>query len=238
MLRFFYVIIMNLYRLYMIPYMKFRTRHPNWFNEDSQYRYAQHMITLMKKTGRIHTKAFGKEHLPREGGYIMYPNHQGKYDALGIMYAHDKPCCMVMDEKRSHMPLVKDFLDMVRGKRMNLNDPRQSILLFREIADEAMTQARKFIIFPEGGYDKNGNTVFDFKPGAFKAAVMAKAPIVPVALVDSYKVFQGFSLRKVTTQVHFLKPLYYNEYKDMSTKEIAAKVKAKIEAKIAETISA
>ena len=53
MLRLFYVLIMNLYRLYMIPYMKFRNRHPKWFNEASQYRYAQHMIKLMKRTGRI-----------------------------------------------------------------------------------------------------------------------------------------------------------------------------------------
>ena len=64
--------------------------------------------------------------------------------------------------------------------------------------------------------------------------MMAKVPIVPVALVDSYKVFQGFSLRKVTTQVHFLKPLYYDDYKEMSTKEIAAEVRLQIEKKIAE----
>jgi 1-acyl-sn-glycerol-3-phosphate acyltransferase len=55
--------------------------------------------------------------------------------------------------------------------------------------------------------------------------------------VDSYKVFEGFSLRKVTTQVHFLKPLYYDEYKEMSTKEIANKVKSMIEEKIAEVLS-
>ena len=43
-------------------------------------------ICLMKVTGGIHTKAYGQENLPKEGGYMMYPNHQGKYDALGIVY--------------------------------------------------------------------------------------------------------------------------------------------------------
>lgn len=234
MVRFFYVIIMNLYRLYMIPRMRFRANHPEWFKEESRYRYAQHMIQLMKKTGRIHTKAFGQENLPKEGGYIMYPNHQGKYDALGIMYAHDKPCCMVMDEKRSHMPLVSTFLDMIGGKRMNLNDARQSVQLFREIAAELREESRKFIIFPEGGYNNNRNVVEAFKPGAFKAAIMAKVPVVPVALVDSYKVFEGISLRRVTTQVHFLKPLYYEDYKEMNTREIAAYVKTAIETCISE----
>lgn len=236
MVRFFYVIIMNLYRLYMIPCMRFRAKHPEWFKEESRYRYAQHMIRLMKKTGHIHTKAFGQENLPQEGGYIMYPNHQGKYDALGIMYAHDKPCCMVMDEKRSRMPLVTDFLDMIGGKRMNLNDARQSVRLFQEIAEEIRQESRRFIIFPEGGYDNNRNEVDHFKPGAFKAAVMAKVPVVPVALVDSYKVFEGFSLRRVTTQVHFLKPLYYEDYKEMNTREIAAHVKESIESCIREVL--
>jgi 1-acyl-sn-glycerol-3-phosphate acyltransferase len=142
-----------------------------------------------------------------------------------------------MDEKRSHMPLVSQFIDLVGGKRMDINNARQSAKLFREIAEELVQQSKRFIIFPEGGYDNNKNQVFDFKPGAFKAAVMAKAPVVPVALVDSYKVFEGFSLRKVTTQVHFLKPLYYDEYKEMSTKEIANKVKSMIEEKIAEVLS-
>jgi 1-acyl-sn-glycerol-3-phosphate acyltransferase len=227
----------NACRIYMIPYMRFRTRHPKWFKESSQYKYARNMVNLMKRTGRIYTRAYGQENLPEDGGYIMYPNHQGKYDALGIIYAHDKPCCIVMDEKRSRMPLVSQFIDLVGGKRMDINNARQSVKLFREIADELVQQSKKFIIFPEGGYDNNKNKVFDFKPGAFKAAVMAKAPVVPVALVDSYKVFEGFSLRKVTTQVHFLKPLYYDEYKEMSTKEIADRVKSMIEEKIAEVLS-
>ena len=205
MLRLFYVVIMNLYRLYMIPYMKFRNRHPKWFNEASQYRYAQRMINLMKRTGRIHTRAYGVENLPSEGGYIMYPNHQGKYDALGIMYAHDKPCCMVMDAKRSRMPLVTEFLDLVGGKRMNLNDARQSIVLFREMAEEIKSQARKFIIFPEGGYDNNENTVFDFKPGAFKAAMMAKVP-VPGPKMPSYRPMPSPMARASTAFLAFRVP--------------------------------
>lgn len=225
---------MNTYRMYMIPYLRFRNRHPKWFSEYSQYHYARYMIDLMKRTGRIDTETFGTENLPKKGGYVMYPNHQGKYDALGIMYAHDDPCCIVMDEKRSHMPLVTEFLDLVGGKRMDISDARQAVALFREISAELKERSKKFIIFPEGGYDKNGNTVFDFKPGAFKAAMMARVPIVPVALVDSYKVFQGFSLRRVTTQVHFLKPLYYEQYSSMSTREIAAEVRNIIENKIEE----
>ena len=39
----------------------------------------------MMHNGRIKTESHGQELLPKEGGYVMYPNHQGKYDTLGIM---------------------------------------------------------------------------------------------------------------------------------------------------------
>ena len=67
-----------------------------------------------------------------------------------------------------------------------------------------------------------------FKPGSFKAAVRAKAPIVPVCLIDSYKPFNTLTVGPVVTKVSFLKPLYYEEYKDMKTPEIASIVRQRI----------
>ena len=42
---------------------------------------------------------------------------------------------------------------------------------------------------------------------------------------------------QVDVQVHFLKPLLYDEYKDMKTTEIAAEVKKRIEATITQYTS-
>ena len=113
----------------------------------------------------------------------MFPNHQGKYDALGIMYAHEDPCSVVIDDAKSHGMLVKQFIDLIQGKRLVKDDLRQSAAIIKELAEETK-KGRRFIIFPEGGYYKNHNAVGEFKPGCFKSAVRAKAPIVPVALID------------------------------------------------------
>ena len=61
---------------------------------------------------------------------------------------------------------------------------------------------------------------------------------MPVALIDSYKPFELWSLRKVETQVHFLKAISYEEYKGMNTKEIAQMVKERISDRIGEVIGA
>ncbi|MDE7028891.1 MAG: 1-acyl-sn-glycerol-3-phosphate acyltransferase [Lachnospiraceae bacterium] len=227
--RFFHVIFRNLHRIYMIPQMEYVSRHPEKYSEEQMYALDRLCIRRMIKPGRITTEGYGTHNLPDEGGYIMCPNHQGKYDALGIMLTHDKPCSVVMDIEKSNAPLVKQFINLVRGKRMDREDARQSVKIIREMANEAK-QGRKFIIFPEGGYHRNGNSTTEFKPGAFKSAVWSRVPIVPVVLIDSYRGLEERTLRPIKTFVYYLKPLYYDDYKDMSTVEIARTVQQRIQA--------
>ena len=185
----------------------------------------------MKNTGHIRTVSIGAERLPKEGGYIMYPNHQGKYDVLGIMTTHEKPCSFVIDARRSHMTLVREFTDLLQGKRLKKTDLKSTFALFREITKEIVS-GRRYIIFPEGGYTRGKNNgVDDFLPGSFKLATLSRAPIIPVALFDSYKVFDSGTCgrgRDVTTYVDYLDPIYYEEYRGMKTREIAALVRRKI----------
>ena len=235
MFRFIYVIIMNLFRApYMITRMRYEADHPEKYSERQRYELDQRAVHIMCNTGKISTVCHGKENLPKEGGYIMYPNHQGKFDALAIIICHEAPCSIVMDIKKSKSILVREFIDLLQGKRLDKTNVRQAMTIIREVANE-VKEGKRYIIFPEGGYELNTkNRVTDFKPGSFKSATMSKAPIVPVALIDSYKVFNSLNFMPVTVQVHFLKPIFYEEYKGMKTHEIAQLVKSRIEDKIAE----
>lgn len=237
MIKFIYVIVMNLFRApYMISKMRKEADHPEKYSVEERYQLARHVVHLMNRTGGIRTKVYGKENLPQEGGYMMYPNHQGKYDALGIIYTHKSPCSIVMDKAKSNTILVREFIDLVQGKRLDKKDVRQALTIINEVSEE-VKQGKRYILFPEGGYDFNTkNNVCDFKAGSFKIAHKTKAPIVPVALIDSYKVFNSFTLGPVTTQVHYLEPIYYEEYKEMKTHEIASLVKERIQNKIDEVL--
>lgn len=232
MLRFMQVIICNLPRMYMIPKMAYMAAHPEKYTEEQCYRYARLAVKRMTTSGHIKTQGYGLENLPKEGGYVMFPNHQGKYDALGIVNTHKNPCAIVIDDAKSHMILTSQFIDLVGGKRLKKDDLKQSVKLMKTISEE-VAAGRRYIIFPEGGYYRNHNTVCEFKPGCFKSAMKAKAPIVPVVLIDSYKVFEEWSVRKVTTQVHYLPAIYYEEYKNMKTAEVSDMVHDRIKSYIA-----
>ena len=239
MLKLFYVIFMNLHRApYMIPRMRAEADHPQRYTEEQRYSLVQHAIYLMNKTGKINTVETGAENLPKQGGYMMYPNHQGKYDVLGIMYTHKSPCSFVMDKRKSHTILVREFCDLVQAKRLEKDNPRQGITIINQVAKE-VAAGKKYILFPEGGYRfNNKNKVCDFKAGSFKIALKSHAPIVPIALIDSYKVFNSFHIGPITTYVHYLKPICYEEYKGMKTQEIADLVKIRIEEKIQQEMQA
>lgn len=198
------------------------------YSEEKRYTMVKHMISVMKFNGRIKTKVYGTENLPEDGGYVMYPNHQGKYDVLGIIGAHAAPCTFVIDKKRSGIPFAKEITNLLRASKLDKTDIRDQIKTIKNVASQVM-EGRKYIIFPEGGYTDNNNDVHDFLPGTFQCSVKSKTPIVPVAIIDSYKVFGVNSLKKVNTQVHFLEPIYYDEYKELTTQTIAGMVQKKIE---------
>jgi len=235
MIRFVFCILINILWAPLIIYvMHYKSVRPMEYSIEERYESACFVVRLLKLTGGVRTKAYGLENLPTEGGYMMYPNHQGKYDALGIVNTHKKPCSLVMDKNKSNTILVKQFVDLLEGKRLDKQDRRQGFKIIQEITEE-VKNGKKFILFPEGGYDNSKkNNLDEFKSGCFKIALKSKTPIVPVTLVNSYKVFNSLNFLPVKTEVHYLTPIYYEEYKELKTSEIADLVKQRIQEKLNE----
>lgn len=234
MLRFYFVIITAILTdLYFIPLMWYYAKHSAKYSEAECYKIGLDLIHMIIKRGRITTVSAGEENLPNSSGYMMYANHQGKYDALGILSTHKNPCSVIMDKDIAERLIPNLFLNLIKGKRLDKKNPRQQVSLIQEVSSEIM-EGRIYLIFPEGTYSNNKNRLQDFHAGSFKLPLMAKCPIIPVAIYDSYKPFSENSLKRVHTQVHYLEPIYYDEYADMKTKDIRDLVYRKIQKKIDE----
>ena len=180
------------------------------------------------KAGNVEIVTSGIENIPKESGFIFYPNHQGMYDVLAIMEVTPVPFSVVAKKEVANIPFLKQIFSCVKAKMMDREDIRQSLQVIMQVANE-VKEGRNYIIFPEGTRSKKGNTVGEFKGGSFKAATKAKCPIVPVALINAFKPFDTNSIEQVKVQVHFLEPLYYEDYKGMKTTEIAQIVQERIQ---------
>ena len=166
---------------------------------------------------------------------MFFPNHQGLYDVLAIVDACPRPFSVVAKKEVANVPLLKQTFKCMKAYMIDREDIRQSMQVIMDVTEE-VKKGRNYLIFAEGTRTKDGNHPHEFKGGSFKAATKSKCPIVPVALIDSYKAFDTGSIKKLTVQVHFLEPIYYEEYKDMKTTEIAAEVKKRIEETIQKNI--
>lgn len=231
-----YTIAMNLQKLpKILETMHRMADRPDLYTEKDRYDYVRNVVVhLMQKTGHIRVEGYGMENLPKESGYVLYPNHQGKFDGYSIIAVHEAPVTAVMDREISYFVLINEIMETLQGKRLDINDARQGLKVMKAVAEEVQA-GRSYIIFPEGGYsNEKHNQLWDFKPGCFKAATKAMAPIVPVALVDTYKPYNSWQITPVKTQVHFLQSLHYEEYKDMNTIQIAQIVRDRIQQKLTE----
>ena len=208
-------------------------KHMNDYSLEERIGWTRKLLMKATKRARVDLEISGTENLPKEGGYMMFPNHQGKYDVLAIVCGHDKPCSFVMDKKKSYMFMVRELVNLMDAKRMEIDNVRQALTVINDLVREVKA-GKRYIIFPEGGYTNNHNTLQDFKPGSFKSATKAKVPVVPVCLIDTYKPFNSLSIKPVKNKVIFLEPIMPEEYADMNTTQLAEEVKSRIIAKMAE----
>ncbi len=231
MFRFYYTIVMRIGSIiYFVPKMHHYAKHPELYSEEDCHELCKVMIAKVAKTARTTTSYYGVENLPTKGGYILYSNHQGKYDALGIMYGHPRPCRVLMDKKRSQMPIANEYVSLVRGKRIDHENIRQQVRCVSEIGEEVKA-GKVYLIFPEGGYRKDQDNYMNaFRSGCIRSAILSGQPIVPVAIIDSFKPFGSKGLRPVHTQVHYLSPIPYAEYGDKKPAEIARMLQERIAA--------
>lgn len=231
------ILLMVLRNIILVPYMWcklcYYASHVDKYTDEQHYRMLRFIVLHANKGGNVTIETHGRENIPDKNGFMFFPNHQGLYDVLAIVEACPIPFSVVAKKEIKDIQFLKQVIACMKGYLMDREDIRQSMRVISDVTEE-VKKGRNYVIFPEGTRSKEGNQVQSFKAGSFKAATKAKCPIVPVALINSFKPFDTNTINPVTVQVHFLPPLYYEDYKDLKTKEIADKVQKQIQMVILE----
>lgn len=204
---------------------------------EEAFAYIKKVTKKANRAGRVIIESHGLENLPEKDGFILFPNHQGLFDGLVFLESCPRPFSYITKKEVRNVFLLKQVGDALGSIAIDREDIRQSMRVINEVAEE-VKKGRNFLIFSEGTRSKMGNQLLEFKGGSFKSATKARCPIVPCALIDSFKPFDEKSIKKVTVKLIYLPPLYYEEYKNKKTHEIAAEVKRRIEEEIARQLLA
>ena len=204
------------------------------YTESEKYNIVRDIVKSINKSANVDIHCEGLENISEENGFVMFPNHQGLFDALVMIDTCDKPITFVIKKEIDKVRPLRRILSVLDVKMIDREDIKQSMKLIINVIQEVRS-GRNYVIFAEGTRSRDKNNLLPFKGGSFKSAVKAKAPIVPVAIMDSYKVFDNHSIKRVTVSISYLPPITYEEYKDMKTVDIAKEVKKRIENKIKES---
>ena len=197
------------------------------YSEQEKWDHIHYFMGLAASSGNIDLQVTGLENLPKEPGFMLYGNHQGLFDVVAIAASCPIPLGAVYKKELRDTPLLKQIYACTKSFAMDREDVRQSLQVIQSVIAE-VKQGRNYLIFPEGTRSKQGNVMGEFHGGSFRPAVKTKCPIVPLAFIDSFRVLDEKGSKPVSVQLHYLKPIEYEEYKDLKTTEIAELVKSRI----------
>lgn len=206
-------------------------KHTEGYPELEKWQHIQYILKLAVVSGNIDLKVYGVENIPKENGFLLYGNHQGLFDVLAIAATCDNPLGAVLKKELAKIPFLKQIIACTHSFAMDREDIKQSMEVIVNVIKE-VKNGRNYLIFPEGTRSRLGNKLLEFHGGSFKCAIKAKCPVVPIAFIDSFKVLDQKGCKPVSVQIHYLEPIFYEEYKDMNTVELAALVRGRIEATI------
>lgn len=204
-------------------------KNPDAYPEIERWLHIQKIMKCALNAGNVDLQVTGQENIPQEDGLLLVGNHQGLFDVVALVTAWDKILCAVYKIELKDVPLVKQIAQSTKSYAMDRDDVRQSLTVIQGCTEQ-LKNGRNVLIYPEGTRSKNGNVMGEWHGGSFRAAVKARATIVPICVIDAYKVLDQKGSKPLSCQLHFLKPIPFEEYGSLKTTEIAAMVKERVQA--------
>jgi 1-acyl-sn-glycerol-3-phosphate acyltransferase len=127
-----------------------------------------------------HLRVDGIARLPRAGAVIFAANHSSYLDAIVLLAALPPSVRFVGKRELRTWPLVGAVIRRVGHLTVERADPSRSVEDAARVS-AALRRGTSLVFFPEGTF-LEGPRLLPFRLGAFKAAVEAGCPVVPIAI--------------------------------------------------------
>ncbi|OJF77702.1 MAG: hypothetical protein BKP49_01620 [Treponema sp. CETP13] len=130
----------------------------------------------------------GQENIPKDEAVVFVANHQGYVDIVSILGFIDKPTAFMAKAEIKKIGYLANWMALMQCTFIVRKNPRQSLQAMKE-AIESVKKGYSLVIFPEGTRSKGG-PIKEFKSGSFKLAYRSEAPIVPITIDGTWRIFE------------------------------------------------
>jgi fatty-acyl-CoA synthase len=150
----------------------------------------------------------GKEYMETPGAKIYASNHTSYIDVLPLMLGLGVPYRFVAKMEVGNMPFIGTFLSQMGHLKFDRTRAESRLRQAQEMED-LLSKGESVFVFPEGTFGPEDG-VRPFQLGAFKAAVVTGAPIIPVSLAGTRKFLRdGTYLPRPTSVTITIHPPIY-----------------------------
>ncbi len=124
------------------------------------------------------------------GPYVICSNHSSYLDIIQMYSILPRTKFMFIGKAELlRWPIINIFF-----KRMDIGvnrEKRHSAMRSIIRAKKEISKGWSIVIYPEGGIPVNTPVLNPFKAGAFKMAIEEQVPILPITLIDTWKLFDA-----------------------------------------------
>ena len=152
------------------------------------YKHMQELARKLVRSAEIELDVRGRENLPEKGPALYIATHKSVFDIVILLAVLDDPVIFIGKKEVQNMPFVSKWFDALGCIYVDREDMRKALQSILEGINE-IKNGQSIVLFPEGTRNMS-NAILPFKEGGFKLATKTNVPIVPIAMSNTYKIFE------------------------------------------------
>ncbi|HJQ69605.1 MAG TPA: lysophospholipid acyltransferase family protein [Blastocatellia bacterium] len=173
-------------------------------------------------------KVSGQERLSPQGCYVYMANHASLIDIPALFACLPYRFHIMAKRELFYVPFLGWHLRAAGHFAIDRSDSRKTARSIRRVV-LALREGRSLAVFPEGTRSADGR-LKEFKPGAFKIALRARAVIVPVTIRGAHELLPKGSLTPRPGRVDVIigEPIETAGYSEAHLPELIARTRQAI----------
>lgn len=181
---------------------------------------------------RIIYKVEGKANFEKGQNYVIISNHTSFLDTPAIPQAIDAPFKALAKKELTKIPIfgiiIKTITEVV--DRSNPKSRQKS----KDRLNEVLRNENSILVFPEGTMNRTDKPLQGFYDGAFRIAIDAQAPILPVVIKGAAKLMKpsSFVMKPGKIHVKLLEPISTIGLTQKELPQLKAEVVEKMQAEL------
>jgi 1-acyl-sn-glycerol-3-phosphate acyltransferase len=145
------------------------------------------------RIGGARAQTRGLENIPASGPLYVVANHQSHFDIPALFASLPLPLRFVAKRELAGIPFLGWYIRATGMVTIDRGRLQSGQTVTVQVA-ERLREGAIILSFPAGTRSRDG-AVERFKPGGFRAAIEAGAPVLPIAIWGAHRVMPAGTLR-------------------------------------------